>query len=121
MLLGWLCANTTPHPPARITPSVISLNENLAELYAGSVYAEAGKLGSDAARGGALTAFEMACDNALTEFLKSAKMVSFGDAPVIAYLAAVENENTALRMILTGRLAGIAPENIRERLRVSYA
>ena len=105
--------------PDRVMAAAV--NENLAELYAGSVYAEAGKLGSEAARGGALTAFEMACDNALTEFLKSAKMVSFGDAPVIAYLAAVENENTALRMILTGRLAGIAPENIRERLRVSYA
>ena len=105
--------------PERIMAAAV--NENLADLYAGTVYGEAAKLGAEAARGGTLTAFEMACDNAVTEFLKSAKMVSFGDAPVIAYLAAVENECTNLRMILTGRLAGIAPENIRERLRVSYA
>lgn len=105
--------------PERIMAAAV--NENLAELYDGSVYAEAAKLGDEAAKGGALTAFEMACDNAVTAFLKSAKLVSFGDAPVIAYLAAVENECTNLRMILTGRLAGIAPENIRERLRMSYA
>ena len=63
----------------------------------------------------------MACDNAAVEFIKNAKLTSFGDAPVIAYLAAVENELTAVRMILTGFLAGLAPETIRERLRESYA
>ena len=44
-----------------------------------------------------------------------------GEEPVIAYQAAVENEITAVRMILTGRLAGIAPGVIRERLRDLYA
>ncbi|MGI6029493.1 MAG: V-type ATPase subunit [Candidatus Heteroscillospira sp.] len=105
--------------PERVMAAAV--NENLTELYDGTVYAGAAKLGDEAAKGGALTAFEMACDNAVTAFLKSAKLVSFGDAPVIAYLAAVENECTNLRMVLTGRLAGIAPENIRERLRKSYA
>ena len=38
-----------------------------------------------------------------------------------AYLAAVENEITAVRMILTGRLAGVKSEAIRERLRDLYA
>jgi V/A-type H+-transporting ATPase subunit C len=45
------------------------------------------------------------------------KMISFGEEPVIAYLAALEGEITALSMILTGRLAGIEPDVIRERLR----
>ena len=40
---------------------------------------------------------------------------------LIAYLAAVEGEVTAVRMILTGRLAGIASDTIRERLRDFYA
>jgi len=97
-----------------------AVNETLPELYSGTVYAEAAKLGMEASRGGSLTAFEMACDIGITEFLRSAKMVSFGDAPIIAYLAAVENENTNLRMILSGLLSGIAPDTIRERLRVSY-
>ena len=98
-----------------------AVNENLTDLYAGGAYAAAARLGDEAAQGGSLTAFEMACDNAAMTFLKSAKLTTFGDAPVIAYLAAVENECTNLRMVLTGRLAGIAPETIRERLRMSYA
>ena len=38
-----------------------------------------------------------------------------------AFIAAQETEITAVRMILTGRLAGIAPETIQERLRDLYA
>ena len=54
-------------------------------------------------------------------YLKGAKLISYGPEAVIAYLAAVEGEITAVRMILTGRLAGIAPQVIRERLRDLYA
>ena len=39
----------------------------------------------------------------------------------VSYLAAVEGEVTALRMILTGLLAGLPAETIRERLRDLYA
>ncbi len=95
--------------------------EGLAALFQGSVLAEAATLGAAAAEGGSLTAFERACDNAVTETLRAAKLVSFGEEAVVAYLAAVENEITAVRMILTGRLAGIAPQTIRERLRDLYA
>ena len=49
------------------------------------------------------------------------KLRSFGAAHVSAYLAAIENETTAARMILTGRLAGLQPAVIRERLRETYA
>ena len=49
------------------------------------------------------------------------KLRSFGAAHVSAYLAAMENETTAARMILTGRLAGLQPAVIRERLRETYA
>ena len=68
-----------------------------------------------------MTAFELACDNAVTAYLRTAKLVSYGPEALIAYLAAVESETTAVRMILTGRLAGIAPDTIRERLRDMYA
>ena len=43
--------------------------------------------------------------------------VSPGSAEEAEYLALLEGEITAARMILTGRLAGIEPEVIRERLR----
>ncbi len=67
--------------------------------------------------GAGMTAFERACDNAVGEYLSDARLVSYGSEPLIAYMAAVEGEITAARMILTGRLSGIAPGVIRERLR----
>ena len=95
--------------------------DSLAALYAHTVLEKAGVLGAECLSGGSMTAFELACDNAVNAYLKGAKLVSYGCEPVIAYMAAVEGEITAIRMILTGRLAGIAPQVIRERLRDMYA
>ena len=77
--------------------------------------------GAAAIAGGRLTRFERLCDDAMLDHLRRARFVPFGDAPVIAYLAARERELTAVRIILTGRLAGLGPDTIRERLRESYA
>ncbi len=95
--------------------------EGIASVFAGTSLSNAAVLGADAVSGGTLTAFELACDNAIERYLEDAKLVPYGDAPVIAYLAATENELTAVRMILTGRLAGVSPNTIRERLRDLYA
>lgn len=93
----------------------------LAALYTNGTLAFAAAKGAEAAAGGRMTEFELACDNAVSAYLTRARLIAFGDAPVIAYLAAIEGETSAVRMILTGRLAGIAPETIRERLRDYYA
>ena len=98
-----------------------SSGETLAALFTNTLLAEAAALGAEAAKGGSMTDFELACGNAVTAYLTKARLVAFGEAPVIAYLAAVEGEITAVRMILTGFLAGIAPDTIRERLREFYA
>ncbi len=98
-----------------------STGEGLAPLFAGTVLADAAALGSAAAEGGTMTAFELACDNAVMAYVSGAKLAAYGEEPVIAYMAAVESEITTVRMILTGRLAGIAPGVIRERLREMYA
>lgn len=95
--------------------------DSLAALFAGSDLAEAASLGSAAVEGGAMTAFELACDNAVMAYVAGAKLAAYGEEPVIAYMAAVESEITTVRMILTGRLAGIEPQTIRERLRDMYA
>lgn len=95
--------------------------EGLAALYAHSALERAAALGAEAVEGGSMTAFELACDNAVNAYLGKAKLVSYGSEAVVAYLAAVEGETTAVRMILTGRLAGVAPGAIRERLRDLYA
>lgn len=95
--------------------------DSLAALYAHTPLEKAGVLGAECLGGGSMTAFELACDNAVNAYLRGAKLISYGSEPVIAYMAAVEGEITAIRMILTGRLAGIAPQVIRERLRDMYA
>lgn len=95
--------------------------DGIAALYASSRLEKAAALGAEAASGGSMTAFELACDNAVNAYLCSAKLVSYGPEALIAYLAAVESEITAVRMILTGKREGIAPELIRERLRDMYA
>ena len=95
--------------------------ESLAGLYAHSPLEKAAVLGAEALSGGSMTAFERACDNAVNDYLRAAKLVSYGPEAVAAYLAAVEGEIQAVRMILTGRLAGVKPQAIRERLRDLYA
>ena len=95
--------------------------ESITALFANTLLERAAALGAEAADGGSMTAFELACDNAVTAYLRTAKLVSYGPEAVIAFLAAVESEITAVRMILTGRLAGIEPDTIRERQRDMYA
>ena len=70
--------------------------------------------------GGALTGFEKLCDDAVMSYLARAQMIPFGEQPVVAYLYAREAEATAIRIILTGRMAGIDGSIIRQRLRRAY-
>lgn len=95
--------------------------DGIAALFAHSGLEKAAALGSETAEGGTMTAFELACDNAVNSYLRSAKLSGYGPEPVLAYIATVEGEITAARMILTGRLSGIKPQVIRERLRDLYA
>ncbi len=97
-----------------------SAGGSLAELFAMSPLKEAAEAGAAAISGGRMTIFEKLCDNALTEYLRGAKYVPFGEAPVISYVAAKESEFTAVRILLTGRMSNIPAEIIQERLRESY-
>ena len=95
--------------------------EGLAAIFAHTPLEKAAAAGAEAIAGGSMTAFELACDNAVNDYIRSAKLISYGPEVVAAYIAAVENEITAVRMILTGSLAGVSAETIRERLRDLYA
>ena len=91
----------------------------LVELYAGGRFGEAAAAGAAALQGGALTEFERLCDDAVNDYLAGAQFVPFGEAPLVAYLAARETEFTNLRILLIGRSTGLASEVIRGRLRRS--
>ena len=67
-----------------------------------------------------MTDFERACDDAVTAYLASERRVPFGEELVVGYLYAREAEFTAIRTILSGRMAGLDADTIRERLREAY-
>ena len=81
----------------------------------------AAEAGEAALKGGSLTEFEKRCDDAVSDYLAGAQMIPFGEAPMLAYLAARETEYTNIRILLMGRAAGLSPEVIRSRLRRTCA
>ena len=97
-----------------------ALGGNLEELYRSTELRQAAELGAAAVGGGSLTPFEKACDDAVTAMAAGAKSVPFGVESVISYLVAKEIEFTAVRIIMSGRMAGIDSDTIRERLREAY-
>lgn len=88
-------------------------HDALVQLYANTMFAEA-------VQQEGMTAFELAADNAVNAYLADSELVSFGPAAIAGYLAALENEIMAIRIILTGRLMGIDQNLLRERLRECY-
>ena len=95
--------------------------EKILALYSRTGMEKICEAAEQAVSGGRLTEFEKACDNAVNSYIRLTRHVTYGSEPVAAYLASVENETTAVRMILTGKLAGIKSEILRERLRDLYA
>lgn len=69
---------------------------------------------------GKFTTLEKLLDNKIMEHVRNAKYVPYGIEPLVGYLIAKDNEIKIARIILAGKLAGISPELIRERLRETY-
>lgn len=94
----------------------------LGKVFKNTKFEAAAEAGAAVAvpNGGPLTEFERMCDDAVMSYLAKARMIPFGEQPVVAYLYAREAEATAIRIILTGRMAGIDGATIRQRLRRAY-
>lgn len=60
------------------------------------------------------------CDNYLMNYMKEAKLRALTIEPIVAYIYAKKTEFKNIRIIFTGKLNGISPEKIKERLRESY-
>jgi len=100
--------------------SQAAVSGGIAELYRPTPLKSAAECGAEALSGAPLTAFEKACDDAVTAFVAQVRRVPFGIEVVIGYLVAKEIEFTAVRIIMSGLMAGISGDTIRERLRESY-
>ena len=94
----------------------------LDRLFKHTAFGAAAEAGAAVAvpNGGGLTDFERLCDDALMAYLSKARMIPFGEQPVVAYLYAREAEATAIHIILAGRMAGLDGATIRQRLRRAY-
>ncbi len=90
--------------------------EDLPGLFPGALSAAA----NAAANGEAMSAVDRLCDDALMAYIRDARRVIYGEEPVIGYIAARESEMMQIRIVMAGRAAGLAPEQIRERLRSTY-
>ena len=93
----------------------------LSSLFLRTPLEEAAAIGASALEGGSLTAFERACDNGVMSVVRTGRTVPFGEQALVGYLYAKEAEFTAIRVILTGKLAGLDRSILEERLRDSYA
>lgn len=69
---------------------------------------------------GDISAVEKFGDNSVLRYLERAKLASMGPEPIIAYIAASEEEIKALRIILTGKRNMVPRGLIAERLRDTY-
>ncbi len=96
--------------------------DELGSLFRTSSLAEAAAAGAalSAPNSGALTDFERLCDDAVMDYLGAGRRVAFGEQPIIGYLYAREAEITAIRTIMSGRMAGLDGDTIRQRLRRTY-
>ena len=92
-------------------------DQDVSDLYAGGPLESAAKFAGEAMGGWKITPFELACDNALTEYLAKTRYVPFGADAVVSYLASLDTELMDLRMVLSGKICGIPGEAIKERLR----
>jgi len=99
----------------KVAMSAIS-GDGFAQMLKGTPFEQAASAAEEAVKGSKLAAFELSIQKVMTDFLRKSVLTSFGAESVIAYLAAVEDEITAARMILTGKLSGIDSRLLKERL-----
>ena len=67
------------------------------------------------------TRFEVLCDDFVMEHLRAVQYVPYGPSVIAAYALAREAEIKNLRVVLVSKRHGLPPEEVRSRLRRSYA
>ena len=67
-----------------------------------------------------LTALERTCDDFWMEMVRETKFIPMGLEVMVSFLLAHEYEVRNLRIVLSGKEAGLTVPTIRERIRASY-
>ncbi len=63
---------------------------------------------------------EKLCDDALMNYIEKAKMITYGPEVLFAYMVAKHIEAKNIRILIGGKLAGVEPEKLAERIRRAY-
>ncbi|MEG1849315.1 MAG: V-type ATPase subunit, partial [Oscillospiraceae bacterium] len=104
--------------PDRLTGEATA--DSVQSAFTGKYLAAASSAAAQALTDGGLAALDLACDNALIQYIRAARLIAFGEAHIISYLTAREAELVSVRTVMAGRAAGLREDQIMERLRVSY-
>ena len=78
------------------------------------------KGGQELKERGSFTEIEKLLDDALIAYVRNAKYISFGIEPLIGYAVGKQTEIKNVRILLSGKLAELPPETLRERMREVY-
>ena len=105
--------------PVEDLMDAVSSGGEISALYENSTLGDAAEAGHKALEGGSLTEFERLCDDSVNEFIYDMQLYPFGEAALICYLTELETEFVNLRVLLLGRKAGLDPESLRQRLRIT--
>lgn len=90
------------------------------EIFDKSILEKAYELSEKVAQGAAdFWELEREIDIAVLKYMSAAKYAAFDEKPVVAYLALRDIDAIMVRIIMTGKLLGHSPEQIRRRLRVA--
>jgi len=100
------------HDPWESIPSRFTVTPYMEIIEAG---------GSDVINAGSFARLEKGADDYMMGYLRLTKTVTFGLEPLYAYLLVKESELKSIRMIMVGKMYGIPPERIRERLPTTFA
>jgi len=67
-----------------------------------------------------LMELEKLIDNFILNFSKIGKYITFGIEPIVGFITAKENDIKNIRIILSGKLNNLSPDEITERVRDTY-
>lgn len=84
------------------------------------IYEAVSEGGASIEKTGTFTLLEKLCDDTLMKYIRGARHITFGVEPLVAYLVSRQMEIKCIRILMTGRLAGMDPAVIRERMREMY-
>lgn len=95
--------------------------EKAVALFKHTRLSDAAKLAEQVMVGGQdFSPLDIACDNALMDYARDARYISFGDKTVLGFILAKEREIATVRSIITQKLSKRPAEKITESLRQHY-